>query len=1119
MHRISLSSTGLQWRTPLAFLYCCVSLLPFALGQDLPEPNEPKIVESSGEAELALKGFRLAKGIEGNLFAAEPLFANPVALFVDDRGRVFVCETFRQGIAVVDNRNFPDEWVDADLASNSVEDRRKYHLEQLGDRVKEFMEEDDQIRLLIDSDGNGVADESHVFAKNFNGLVDGTGAGVLEYKGNIYYTCIPSLYLMRDEDGDNQADGKTTLHTGFGARVAFRGHDMHGLVIGPDGRLYFSIGDRGANVDTPNGKLLNVESGSVFRCELDGSNLELYATGLRNPQELAFDNFGNLFTGDNNSDSGDQARWVYVVEDGDTGWRMAYQYLPDRGPFNREKIWEPLHEEQPAYIVPPIANFADGPSGLDFYPGTGFGDMFRDQFFLADFRGTTNQSGIRSIRNESDGAFFKIAEDQQPIWEILATDFQFGPDGAIYICDWVNGWEGEGKGRIYRFISTDHHSDAIVAEVKQLLASNISEVEVAQLAEYLGHADRRIRQKAQLELATRGELDALLAAARSGKSLMERLHGMWGLDHLGRTKLELQDDVRSCFLSLAGEEEVELRAHAIRLLGEFGGEGAVEAARTALGDSSARVRYFALKSLRKLEDTGSFERVVAEIAGNAGRDPIIRHGGIMALTAVATPEELTNLKSHPAMQVRRAAVVALRRLESPAIAEYLTDAHPLVVAEAARAIHDVPIIDAYPALAELISTPSEDEELLRRVLNANLRLGQPENAAKLAQFAASETSPLAMRLEAISMLGSWETPRNRDRVLGMWRPFEARDPQTAADALAPVIAGFANAASELRVAVGSVGSRLKIATAAPVLKALVIDQKMEPEQRAEALVALVDLGDPDLESIVNSALKDSDVAVRAAALSIAGTVMPEQAASLLAKAALGGETKERQTAIAALGKMPDASEGLMNVLSMWAAGDLPPEVQLEALTAAEAHKSSAEVADILQRVNAKRDSSIPLEVYRETLFGGDARKGQTVFREKVSVSCVRCHKVGFDGGEVGPELTRIAVDKTREYLLESIVDPNKAIAKGFESAILLDADGQVHTGVVRNETDAEITLIDAEGKITTFDKEEIESRAPSKSAMPDDLVKNLTKDELRDLVEYLSSLNGRNRFRRPAEVL
>src|SRR5262249_20331448 len=146
--------------------------------------------------------------------------------------------------------------------------------------------------------------------------------------------------------------------------VAFYGHDLHGLRLGPDGKLYFSIGDRGFNVQTEQRTLAYPDTGAVLRCNPDGSDLEVFATGLRNPQELAFDQYGNLFTFDNNSDSGDKARVVFVVEGGDSGWRMAYQYIESpvsRGPWNAERLWEPQWAGQPASIVPPIANLGDGP--------------------------------------------------------------------------------------------------------------------------------------------------------------------------------------------------------------------------------------------------------------------------------------------------------------------------------------------------------------------------------------------------------------------------------------------------------------------------------------------------------------------------------------------------------------------------------------------------------------------------------------------------------------------------------------------------------------------------------------------------------------------------------------
>ena len=149
-----------------------------------------------------------------------------------------------------------------------------------------------------------------------------------------------------------------------------------------------------------------------------------------------------------------------------------------------------------------------------------------------------------------------------------------------------------------------------------------------------------------------------------------------------------------------------------------------------------------------------------------------------------------------------------------------------------------------------------------------------------------------------------------------------------------------------------------------------------------------------------------------------------------------------------------------------------------------------------------------LRDYREALAGGSEVRGKEIFFGRSEVSCRRCHKIDGNGGEVGPDLSRIGLDKTRDYLLEAMVDPNKQIAKGFETAILQMADGKVHAGIIKSDDGQRIQLHKPEGAIVVLEKSAIEDRAVGKSGMPEDLVKKLTKSDVRDLVEYLSTLRN-----------
>src|SRR4051794_37188197 len=377
-------------------------------------PEEPKKKPpEKGSPDEALTQVQVATGLTVAIWAAEPLLANPVSFAFDEKGRCFVAETDRAG----SGRGVPDTrghmyWLDDDLACRTVADRLAMYRRTYGNHklYAGFEKYSDQLRLVWDSTGSGKADKSTVFSGGYNRPEDGIAAGVLARKGGVYFTCIPDLYLLKDTKGTNTADVKQSLSSGYGVRVQFYGHDLHGLRMGPDGKLYFTVGDRGLHVVQKNGTVVsNPDSGAVLRCDPDGTHLEIVHIGLRNPQELAFDDSGNLFTFDNNSDSGDKARWVHVVEGGDSGWRAGYQYgtlyhppgVPqgNRGPWNAEKVWHVPGPDggPPAYVVPPLANFGNGPAGITHYPGVGLNDRFKDHFFACDFTGGPGGSVIWSL--------------------------------------------------------------------------------------------------------------------------------------------------------------------------------------------------------------------------------------------------------------------------------------------------------------------------------------------------------------------------------------------------------------------------------------------------------------------------------------------------------------------------------------------------------------------------------------------------------------------------------------------------------------------------------------------------------------------------------------------------
>ncbi|MDQ3624661.1 MAG: HEAT repeat domain-containing protein, partial [Verrucomicrobiota bacterium] len=935
----------------------------------------------------------------------------------------------------------------------------------------------------------------------------------------------------------------------YGVRFSFTGHDMHGLAIGPDGRLYFSFGDRGAHVKTPSGQVLAFpDEGAVFRCELDGSNMEVVHRGLRNPQELAFDNHGNLFTGDNDSDQGDRERWVYVVEGGDSGWRVGWQHNPlgkDNNPWLAENMWQPRAEgkNQPAAILSPILNIPDGPSGITHYPGTGLPQEFAGAFFVCGFKGSSARSAVSMLKVKEQGASFVV--EQEPaifVGEVQATDIDFGPDSKIYFSEWGEGWEGTGRGRLFRMqhAAAQQEQAAPIAEVKKLLGEGFAQRSSEELAKLLAHKDQRVRLRAQWALAAKPDgAEKFLAVASKGTDPLARLHGIWGLEHMGRLAgYKYPRETRQVaallepLLPLLKDSHEEVRAQVAQVLGDNASAvlrpqanaGAplpnsprvshpwASALLPLLKDAAARVRFFAAQSLG---DFGgySFEAgpaLIEMLRENADQDQYIRHAGVMALSRGANLQAIEAAAKHESPSVRVAALLAMQRMEMRQIALFVTDQNPELVKEAARAINDTPIPAAYGALAKLIEKPARDAQLMLRVINANFRAGTPAAALGLAKYAADESAAEPLRLEALKALSTWPKPFPRDRVMGVYRPLADRDP-------APAIAGlraalprlFAAKSANVLMATVDAVSALNIVSEAPALHTLLSNPKVPAKVRSRVLETLASFDDPKLPEVIKLALLDKDAGLRVAASTMLGKLDPDEAARQLGVAFDAARVTEKKSILTALGalKSPGADKVLAGLLADFRAGKVPAEVQLELLEAA-ARRGAQEVKAKLAQYQASLPPGDLLAAFEPALAGGDREAGEKIFKEHAVAQCFRCHKVDGSGGEAGPDLTGIGAKKDRKYLLESLILPGAQIAEGFQSILVTLKNGDIHAGVVKSETADQFTLQMPVPDVppVTIKKADVQARENGPSGMPPGMGDLLTRREIRDLMEYVASL-------------
>jgi quinoprotein glucose dehydrogenase len=1076
--------------------------------QAQPEPADryaKQVAKASDDWKKTILRMKLPTGVEADLWAGEPDVANIVSFCFDEKGRCYVAETFRLHHGVTDNRSHMD-WLNDDLACRTVADRVAMYKKHLKDKFLSYEKDTDRVRMVEDTKGLGRADKSTVFADGFKNAADGLGSGVLARHGKVWYTCIPNLWLLQDTKGTGHADVKKSLSTGYGVHVSFLGHDMHGLRFGPDGKLYFSIGDRGLNVSTNSKTIAAPDTGCVLRCNPDGSGLELFATGLRNPQELAFDELGNLFTGDNNADGGDAARWVHLVEGGTSGWHIGFQYMPSLGAWNAEKLWHTQPTNTAYYLLPPLAHIANGPAGLTYHPGVSLlPEKYEKHFFLVDFRGSGGGSGVHSFSLKPHGASFELVNREQFVWGVLATDCDFGPDGGFYVSDWVDGWGIPNKGRIFKVFDPKKLNDPAVKEVKRLLADGFGHRPVAELAKLLEHKDQRVRQEAQFALADKKAVEALAEVAYKGSKLA-RLHAIWGLGQVGRHDAKAFEPL----LYLVKDPDADVRSQISKVVGDGRFQRGIVGIVFGLSDPEPRARFHAAMAAGKLGLKEMIAPVLKMVKENNDVDPYLRHAGVMALVNIGDHDAIRKAAADASPAVRMASLQAMRRLAMPEVADFLSDADSKLVLEAARAIYDEPIPAALPKLAALSRNNLKDvpERAVLRILAAHHRLGGKDNAKALVSLATRSDVSSALREEAVKMLQAWEKPSGRDWVIGLWRPIAERPGIDVAEALRPALAALMTGPDKVRIEATKLAAKHGMKEIGPTLRGIVADMTRPLAERIESLKALEALKDAKLDDAAKVALTDADPRLRNQGRRIVLLkASSAEAVHALTKVLRDGDIIERQGALGLLAKLktPEADAAVEQSLDQMLAKKAPPEIALDILLAAQ-ERDTPGLKKKLAAYEATRNPKNPTDAYREATVGGNADAGRRVFFEKSEVSCLRCHKINGLGGEVGPDLTGIGKKQKRDYLLESIVEPNKQIAKGYESVVLTLNSGLVKTGILKSEDAKEVRIMTAEGQLLSIPKADIDDRARGQSAMPSDLIQKLSRTEVRDLVEFLAGL-------------
>ncbi|MEX0977401.1 MAG: PVC-type heme-binding CxxCH protein [Pirellulales bacterium] len=988
--------------TAVAALAYCAGLPAVSCGQ-LPPDKELATLEAAPQFEVSL-------------FASEPLITNPAAIDVDTQGRVWMAEI---------------QWYRGAAKDPPA----------------------DKIKVLEDTDGDGVADKATVFADGLFAPMSVCVAG-----DRVFVATSPDLWVYEDKDGDLKADGPPKkLLTGFGGRN--HDHGAHSLVLGADHKWWMSHGDTGFDVSGSDGSRIKYPWGAVLRGELDGSQLETVAVNFRNPYEVCVNSFGEAFLSDNDNDGNESVRICWIMEGGNYGWFGG-------PPFGKQELGDYLSADAPfrehwhfrghiaGFVPATLVTGFGSPCGICFYESDAFGPQYKNAPLHAD----SGPRQCRVYRHRPAGFGMKATSEvflgNQGDDYFRPDDVCAAPDGRLYVSDWYDGGVGghgynnPEQGRIFMLLPKG-----------QKLARREKPgpyASVADAIDGLKSPNLATQFLARERLLADGHKNvAALAKVLTDAEPNHRARALWVLDRIG-------GDARETVVGQLGAPEPEFRALAVRILRRHGGTFA-DAILKMAGDSSDEVRREVLLAIRSLKGSKA-EAALANIAASYdGTDRYLLEAINIAagdrqeaLLASLEQRGPLSIEQFPLLQLlapKRAAAQLVARLDAGNLDEKTTR----VLLESAV---NIPAVEAGWGLLKLAQNADVPGDLrqaaLRKVVvNVNRRGGWAAMAreAKFVDAIGGFLADDAMRPLALRAADELRLKKLGDNVLAVARS-ASLDPTTREQAV-------------------DVAARLKSEGAAAALRQLVRDP--EPAVAGAALRGLVDLQDiRSLREIISSDKFTPDARRRAV----------EQAV--------------------------ETTSGAILLLKLIDDDQLPDELKDSVLAKATMHPDS-NVRGLYEKfVPAhERPKKLGVAISADEILAlsGDANRGRLIFFKNSAAQCTQCHAVQGFGGSSGPELTNIGKKYERKALLETILDPSKAIAPEYIPYLLETKSGQVYAGfLVERHTDR-VVLKDVKNQTLRVATDEVEALVPqTKSLMPELILSEVTAQDAADLLAFLATL-------------